>query len=97
MPAGATVNVGECRGEWCQVEFRGQRGFANSALLSGGDAALAAAPVATPAAASTKYDANDEVRVLNWHDTGARWICASAAKSYFPPNTRLKIVSTCLK
>ena len=68
MPAGATVNVGECRGEWCQVEFRGQRGFANSALLSGGDAALAAAPVAAPAAASTKYDANDEVRVLNWHD-----------------------------
>ena len=38
------------------------------ALLSGGDAALAAAPVAAPAAASTKYDANDEVRVLNWQD-----------------------------
>ena len=50
MPAGATVNVGECRGEWCQVEYRGQRGYANSALLSGGDAALAAAPAAAPAA-----------------------------------------------
>ncbi|MET0668632.1 MAG: SH3 domain-containing protein [Xanthobacteraceae bacterium] len=68
MPAGANVTVGECRGEWCKVEFRGQRGYANSALLSGGDAALAAAPVAAPAAASTKYEANDEVRVLNWND-----------------------------
>ncbi len=67
MPAGATVNVGECRGEWCQIEYRGQRGFASSALLSGGDAALAAAPPAA-AQAATKYDANDEVRVLNWHD-----------------------------
>ena len=61
MPVGANVTVGECRGEWCKVEYRGQRGFANSALLSGGDAALAAAPAAVPAAASTKYDANDEV------------------------------------
>jgi uncharacterized protein YraI len=69
MPAGATVNVGECRGEWCQVEYRGQRGFANSALLSGGDAALAAVPpaAAVPQAA-TKYDPNDEARVLNWND-----------------------------
>jgi uncharacterized protein YraI len=67
MPAGANVTVGECRGEWCKVEFRGQRGYASSALLSGGDAALAAAPpVGTQAA--TKYDANDEVRVLNWND-----------------------------
>ena len=64
MPAGANVSVGE----WCKVEYRGQRGYANSALLSGGDAALAAAPAAAPAAASTKYDANDEVRVLNWND-----------------------------
>jgi hypothetical protein len=67
MPAGATVNVGECRGEWCQIEYHGQRGFASSALLSGGDAALAAAPPAV-AQAATKYDANDEVRVLNWND-----------------------------
>src|SRR5687768_1277511 len=42
MPAGANVTVGECRGEWCKVEFRGQRGYASSALLSGGDTALAA-------------------------------------------------------
>ena len=48
MPAGANVSVGECRGEWCKVEYRGQRGYANSALLSGGDAALAAAPAAAP-------------------------------------------------
>lgn len=70
MPAGATVKVGECRGEWCQVEFRGQRGFASSALLSGGDAALAAAPPAASQAAqqATKYDPNDEARVLNWND-----------------------------
>jgi uncharacterized protein YraI len=32
MPAGANVTVGE----WCKVEYRGQRGYANSALLSGG-------------------------------------------------------------
>jgi hypothetical protein len=70
MPAGATVNVGECRGEWCKVEYRGQRGYASSALLSGGDSALAAAPPPPPAAAqpSTKYDADDEARVLNWND-----------------------------
>ena len=68
MPAGANVTVGECRGEWCKVEYRGQRGYANSALLSGGDTALAAAPTAAPAFASSKYDANDEVRVLNWND-----------------------------
>ena len=69
MPAGANVTVGECRGDWCQVDYRGQRGYASSALLGGGDKAFAAAPAAAPAApAATKYDANDEARVLNWHD-----------------------------
>jgi hypothetical protein len=51
-----------------EIEYRGRRGYANSALLSGGDAALAAALAAAPVAASTKYGANDEVRVLNWND-----------------------------
>ena len=66
MPAGAQVTVGECRGEWCQVVYRGQRGYANSALLSGGDAAQAAAP--PPPQTATKYGAHDDVRVLNWND-----------------------------
>ena len=68
MPAGAQVTVGECRGEWCQVSYRGQRGYASSALLSGGDAAQAAAPLSPPAQTATKYGAHDDVRVLNWND-----------------------------
>lgn len=69
MPAGATVTVGQCRGEWCQVEYRKQRGYANSALLGGGDGAYAAAPVAAePPPVATKYDADDAARVLQWHD-----------------------------
>jgi hypothetical protein len=66
IPAGTTVTVGECRGEWCQVEYRGQRGYASGALLKGGDSAFAAAPPA--ALNATKYDPKDEARVLNWHD-----------------------------
>jgi hypothetical protein len=67
MPPGATVNVGECRGEWCAVSY--YRGFVSSALVKGGDAAYAAAPVPPPVTQfSTKYDADDAVRVLNWHD-----------------------------
>lgn len=69
MPAGAKVTVGECRGEWCAVNYRGQRGFASSALLGGGDGAYAAAPTSVPAQQpSTRYDAADEVRVHNWND-----------------------------
>jgi uncharacterized protein YraI len=72
MPAGASVTVGECRGEWCAVAYRNHRGFVSSALVKGGDSAYAAAPAPTPAPAapqpSTKYDADDAVRVLNWHD-----------------------------
>ena len=62
LPAGVTVTVGECHGDWCRVDYRGQRGYASSALLKGGDAALAAAP------AATKYDLDDEARVLQWND-----------------------------
>ncbi len=70
MPAGATIKVGDCRGEWCAVQFRQHRGFANSALLAGGDGAHAAAPVAAPEAApaATKYDADAAARVLQWHN-----------------------------
>ena len=64
MPAGATVTVGECRGEWCQVEYRGQRGYAVAAQLNNGTSAYATAP--TPSA--TEYSADDAARVLNWHD-----------------------------
>ena len=68
MPAGTTVKVGECGPEWCQIEYRGQRGYASSGLIKGGDAAYAAAPVTAAAPASTKYDPDDAVRVLNWND-----------------------------
>ncbi len=70
MPAGATVKVGDCRGEWCQDEFRNQRGYANSAILGGGDVAYAAAPQAAPEStpAATRYDPDDAARVLQWHD-----------------------------
>jgi hypothetical protein len=42
MPAGAAVNIGACSRGWCQVAFRGNRGFAReSGLLF----ASASAPV----------------------------------------------------
>jgi uncharacterized protein YraI len=69
MPAGATISVGECRGEWCAVQFRGQRGFASGALLTGGGAYAAAPPAASEAPVrATKYDADDAARVLQWND-----------------------------
>ncbi len=70
MPAGASVTVGECRGEWCKVEYRKHRGYANSAILGGGDGAYAASPAAAsePPPVATKYDADDAARVLQWHD-----------------------------
>ena len=70
IPAGANVTVGECRGEWCQVEYRSRRGYASSALLKGGDGAFAASPRSTSQAApaATKYNADDGARVLQWND-----------------------------
>jgi uncharacterized protein YraI len=69
MPAGATVSVGECRGEWCQVQFRDRRGFASAALVSGGGAYAAAAPAAPEAPLrATRYDSDDAARVLQWND-----------------------------
>jgi uncharacterized protein YraI len=66
MPEGATVTVGDCDGEWCRVTYRGQRGYASGVHLNNGTAAYAAAPAPPPVA--TKYDPDDEVRVLQWHD-----------------------------
>ena len=64
MPAGVTVTVGECRGEWCRVDYRGQTGYASGTLLGNGTAAFAAAPTAP----ATEYSKDDSVRVLQWHD-----------------------------
>ena len=64
MPAGATVTVEECRGEWCRIDYRGQRGYASSVHLGNGTAAFAAAP----AAPATEYSKEDAVRVFQWHD-----------------------------
>jgi uncharacterized protein YraI len=44
MPAGATVNVYDCGGGWCQVSWAGVRGFASSRYLDGGVPVYAAAP-----------------------------------------------------
>lgn len=35
MPAGARVDVGGCRGNWCQVNWRGRSGYASASYLSG--------------------------------------------------------------
>lgn len=67
MPAGASVTIGECRGEWCRVDYRGQRGYASSLHLGNGTGAFAAAPTPKTAAA-TKYSEDDEVRVWQWED-----------------------------
>ena len=46
IPAGATVDVGDCTGSWCRVSFSGGTGFANRSYLAmgGGGAAVAVAP-----------------------------------------------------
>jgi uncharacterized protein YraI len=64
MPAGATVTVGECRGEWCRVDYRGQRGYVSRIHLGNGTAAFAAAP----APVATEYSKDDGVRVFQWND-----------------------------
>jgi uncharacterized protein YraI len=64
MPAGAAVTVGECRGEWCRVDYRGVRGYASRVHLGNGTAAYAAAP----APVATEYSADDGVRVFQWND-----------------------------
>ncbi len=69
MPAGATISVGECRGEWCKVRFRGHQGYASAPLLTGDGAYAAAQPAVQEAPVrATKYDADDAARVLQWND-----------------------------
>jgi uncharacterized protein YraI len=70
MPAGARVNVNGCDGEWCRVEYRGQRGYASSVHLTGTGAYAAAPPPSSPppAAVATRYDPEDAVRVLQWNN-----------------------------
>ena len=66
LPAGSTVTIQECRGEWCRVDYRGQRGYVSSVHLGNGGAAFAAAP--TPAPVATEYSEADAVRVHQWND-----------------------------
>jgi uncharacterized protein YraI len=46
LPAGATVDVGNCTGSWCMVSFAGGSGFASSSYLAmaGSGSVYAAAP-----------------------------------------------------
>jgi uncharacterized protein YraI len=46
LPAGATVDVGNCTGAWCMVSFAGGSGFASSSYLAmaGSASVYAAAP-----------------------------------------------------
>jgi uncharacterized protein YraI len=72
MPAGARVIIGGCNGEWCRIDYRGQRGYASSAHITGNGAFAAAPPPPPPAAPppiATKYDADDAVRVLQWRNS----------------------------
>ena len=46
IPAGATVDVRGCSGSWCQVNFRGERGFASRSYLAMGGGAGPAVGVA---------------------------------------------------
>lgn len=68
MPTGARIAVHGCSGEWCRVEYRGQRGYASSVHLTGNGAYAAAPPPPAPPPVATKYDPEDAVRVLQWHD-----------------------------
>ena len=36
IPAGETVDVGDCTGSWCRVSFSGGTGFANRSYLAMG-------------------------------------------------------------
>jgi hypothetical protein len=45
IPQGATVDVGGCTGSWCQVNFRGETGYASRSYLAmAGGPAVAVAP-----------------------------------------------------
>ena len=46
IPAGATVDAGDCTGSWCRVSFSGGTGFANRSYLAMGGGRLSRAPVA---------------------------------------------------
>jgi len=41
MPEGARVNIRNCTGSWCRVNFRGTSGWAAANLLSGGGSTYA--------------------------------------------------------
>lgn len=44
MPAGANVDVLNCNGSWCRVEWRGTVGYASASYLAGGGSGYAAVP-----------------------------------------------------
>jgi len=45
LPAGATVNVLDCAGSWCEVAWRGGSGYASRSYLALGGGGYAAPPV----------------------------------------------------
>jgi uncharacterized protein YraI len=48
MPAGAQVAVRNCSGNWCQVNFGGEVGWASASYLGGGGSAAVATGYAEP-------------------------------------------------
>jgi len=45
LPSGADVDVLNCTGNWCRVDWQGTTGFANASYLSDADASYASSPV----------------------------------------------------
>lgn len=44
MPAGESVDVGGCTGNWCEVNWRGYAGYASASYLAGEGRAMRRAP-----------------------------------------------------
>lgn len=63
MPEGARVNIRNCTGSWCRVNFRGTSGWASANLLSGSGETYASrsyrsyAPTVVERAPAYAYDA----------------------------------------
>lgn len=74
MPAGSKIDIKKCTGDWCQVKFGRDVGYASRAYLNPGAQSYASAsPAPAPVAAAQEPKATlTGPRVWEWHDSDSR-------------------------
>ena len=107
MPPGLKLDVQKCDDEWCRVKLGRQIGYASKDFLKVGARFLRVRRRATAAPAPLEPKPTlTGPRVWQWHDANWRNEHLAPVRLAQPhaalarqalPNTRLKIVSTCLK